>query len=246
MHKICYNINILFIRGDLMAEFIKNLIEFEKDLSIGSVALRVLLAVIFGGIIGLERGRHGSQAGMRTHILVCLGGMLTALIGVFASNVLGYDNDPLRISAQVVSGIGFLGAGMIIVKSDKMITGLTTAAIMWTTAVIGIAVGIGFYSGALFAVLACVFTAAFLTRIERKRKKAACIYIEIDDMRSLGTITESIKSLLPDDAHIDILPAKSATEGNLGMLIISASLKDVESFKKQAQEISGVVFVINE
>ncbi len=229
-----------------MAELLNDIIEYERDLNLITVAVRVALAVVFGGIIGLERGRHGSQAGMRTHILVCLGGTLTALIGVYASSVLGFGNDPLRIAAQVVSGIGFLGAGMIIIKSDKMITGLTTAAIMWATAIIGIAVGIGFYSGALFAVLACVFTAAFLTRIERKRKKAACIYIEIDDLASLGTITESIKSLLPDDAHIDILPAKSATAGNLGMLIISASLKDVDLFKKQAQEISGVVFVINE
>ena len=221
-------------------------IAFEKDLSFGSVALRVLLAVIFGGIIGLERGRHGSQAGLRTHILVCLGGMLTALTGVFAAQVLGYDSDPLRISAQVVSGIGFLGAGMIIVKSDKMITGLTTAAIMWTTAIIGIAVGIGFYSGALFAVLACVFTAAFLTRIERKRKKAACIYIEIDNLPALGSITESVKALLPEDSHFDILPPKSGTAGNLGLLIISASLKDVDAFKASAQSIDGVCFVINE
>ncbi|MBQ8895862.1 MAG: MgtC/SapB family protein [Clostridia bacterium] len=229
-----------------MTEFLNNLIEYERELNLITVGVRVIIAVLFGGIIGIERGRHGSQAGMRTHILVCLGGMLTALIGVYSATVLGFDSDPLRIAAQVVSGIGFLGAGMIIVKSDKMITGLTTAAIMWTTAVIGIAVGIGFYSGALFAVLACVFTAAFLTRIERKRKKAACIYIEIDDLSSLGTITESIKSLLPDDAHIDILPAKSATAGNLGLLIISASLKDVDLFKKQAQEINGIVFVINE
>ncbi|MBR4278844.1 MAG: MgtC/SapB family protein [Clostridia bacterium] len=77
-----------------MAEFMNSFIAFEKDLSFGSVALRVLLAVIFGGIIGLERGRHGSQAGLRTHILVCLGGMLTALTGVFAAQVLGYDSDP--------------------------------------------------------------------------------------------------------------------------------------------------------
>ncbi|MBR4278845.1 MAG: MgtC/SapB family protein [Clostridia bacterium] len=135
---------------------------------------------------------------------------------------------------------------MIIVKSDKMITGLTTAAIMWTTAIIGIAVGIGFYSGALFAVLACVFTAAFLTRIERKRKKAACIYIEIDNLPALGSITESVKALLPEDSHFDILPPKSGTAGNLGLLIISASLKDVDAFKASAQSIDGVCFVINE
>ena len=229
-----------------MAEFFENIIEFEKDISLLSIGLRVILAVIFGGVIGLERGRHGSQAGMRTHILVCLGGMLSSLIGVYAVSALGYGSDPLRIAAQVVSGIGFLGAGMIIVKSDKMITGLTTAAIMWTTAIIGIAVGLGFYTGALFTVLACVFTAAFLTRIERKRKKTACVYIEISDLPALGRITEEIKALLPDDAHIDILSPKSQTAGHLGLFIISATLKDIDFFKKQAQEISGVVFVINE
>ena len=229
-----------------MAEFFEKIIEFEKDISLLSIGLRVILAVIFGGVIGLERGRHGSQAGMRTHILVCLGGMLSSLIGVYAVSALGYGSDPLRIAAQVVSGIGFLGAGMIIVKSDKMITGLTTAAIMWTTAIIGIAVGLGFYTGALFTVLACVFTAAFLTRIERKRKKTACVYIEISDLPALGRITEEIKALLPDDAHIDILSPKSQTAGHLGLFIISATLKDIDFFNKQAQEISGVVFVINE
>lgn len=229
-----------------MADFLNNLIEYERDLNLITVALRVILAVICGGIIGIERGRHGSQAGMRTHILVCLGGMLTALVGVYSATVLGFDSDPLRIAAQVVSGIGFLGAGMIIVKSDKMITGLTTAAIMWTTAVIGIAVGIGFYSGAIFAVLACVFTAAFLTRIERKRKKAVCIYIEIDDLAALGTITESIKSLLPDDAHIDYIAAKSGTVGHLGLLVITTALKDIEDFKNSVSSLSGVLFIINE
>ena len=229
-----------------MSEIIKTINEFSADFGLLSIGLRVALAVLFGGIIGIERGRHGSQAGMRTHILVCLGGMLTALLGVYAVEVLGYDSDPLRVSAQVVSGIGFLGAGMIIIKSDKMITGLTTAAIMWTTAVIGIAVGIGFYVGALFAVLACVFTAAFLTRLERKRKKAACIYLEINDLSSLGRISEEIKALLPDDAHVDYLPAKSGTAGNMGIYVISANLKDVDSFKNLASLIQGVHFVINE
>ena len=229
-----------------MAELLNELIEYERDLSLITVAVRVSLGLVFGGIIGLERGRHGSQAGMRTHILVCLGGMLTALVGVYASSVLGFGNDPLRISAQVVSGIGFLGAGMIIIKSDKMITGLTTAAIMWATAIIGIAVGIGFYSGALFAVLACVFTAAFLTRIERKRKKAACLYIEISDLPALGRITEEIKGLLPDDSHVDFVSPKSGTAGHLGLFVISATLKDIEAFKAQASAISGVHFVINE
>ncbi len=229
-----------------MSEFFKEVIAFEKDVNLWTIALRIALAVLFGGIIGIERGRHGSQAGMRTHILVCLGGALTSLLGVYCTQILGYDSDPLRISAQVVSGIGFLGAGMIIVKSDKMITGLTTAAIMWTTAIIGISLGIGFYSGALFAMLACVFTAAFLTRIERKRKKATCIYIEIDDLPSLCRISDEIKQLIPDDSHVEIVTPKSGTAGHLGMLVITTSLKDIEAFKRDAANVSGVHFVIVE
>ncbi|MBQ9847840.1 MAG: MgtC/SapB family protein [Clostridia bacterium] len=229
-----------------MTEFFNSIVAFEKEINLLTVALRIVLAVIVGGIIGLERGRHGSQAGMRTHILVCLGGALTSLLGVYCTQILGYDSDPLRISAQVVSGIGFLGAGMIIVKSDKMITGLTTAAIMWTTAIIGVAVGVGFYSGALIAMLACVFTAAFLTRLERKRKKATCIYIEIDDLHSLGRITDDIKTLIPDDSHVELVSAKSGMAGHLGVLVITSMLKDVDSVKSSVSALNGVYFVIVE
>ncbi len=229
-----------------MGEFFEWIVSFEKELNLFTVALRVMLAVLFGGIIGLERGRHGSQAGMRTHILVCLGGTMTALAGVYCVNVLGFDGDPLRIAAQVVSGIGFLGAGMIIVKSDKMITGLTTAAIMWTTAIIGISVGIGFYSGAFFAMLACVFTAAFLTRIERKRKKTAKVYIEVDNLKQLEHIVETAKTLLPTDSYIEVMAPKSGTAGHMGIWVISSFLKDANDFKESITELDGIHFIIVE
>ena len=227
-------------------EFIKNAMDYLQEINYASITLRIVLSVVFGGLIGFERGRHGSQAGMRTHILVCLGGMMTALIGVYCNQTLGFGNDPLRIAAQVVSGIGFLGAGMIIVKSDKMITGLTTAAIMWTTAIIGISLGIGFYSGAFLAMLACLFTAAFLTRIERKRKKTFRIYMEVSDLPSLGKITEETKKLLPEDCHIEIISPKSGMTGHLGIYVISTSLQDVDSFRKQVESINGIYFVIFE
>lgn len=229
-----------------MGEFFEAIISFEKEINLFTVALRIALAVLFGGIIGLERGRHGSQAGMRTHILVCLGGTLTSLVGVYSVNILGYGGDPLRIAAQVVSGIGFLGAGMIIVKSDKMITGLTTAAIMWTTAIIGIGLGIGFYTGALIAMLACVFTAAFLTRIERKRKKTARVYIEVDNLKQLENIIENTKKLLPSDSYMEVIAAKSGTAGHMGIWIISSFLKDVNEFKAEVKAMDGVHFIIVE
>ncbi|MBQ3196086.1 MAG: MgtC/SapB family protein [Clostridia bacterium] len=229
-----------------MTAFFDSLLNFEKDLNMLTVAFRILLAVIFGGVIGIERGRHGSQAGLRTHILVCLGGTMTALVGAYSTELLGYGGDPFRIAAQVVSGIGFLGAGMIVVKNDKMITGLTTAAIMWTTAIIGIALGIGFYSGAFLAMLACVFTAAVLTRIEHKRKKTMRIYIEVNQLDLLEEITEHLKRLLPPDAYVEVTAPKSATAGNMGVVVISARVADTDALKAQIKAHGGIHFIIIE
>ncbi len=223
-----------------------SVIEYEKSMNIWTVLLRVVLAALFGAIIGIERGRHGSQAGMRTHMFVCLGGALTSLLGAYSAQFLGFDTDPLRISAQVVSGIGFLGAGMIIVKSEKMITGLTTAAIMWTTAIIGIATGIGFYGGAVVAVLICAFTATVLSRIEHKRKQSASIYIEVDDLAEIESTIESVKKLLPTESHLEVISPKSATVGTLGIRIISSELSDETAFKSDVKSLSGVRFVIIE
>ena len=120
--------------------------------------VRSLAAVLIGSLIGSERARHGRAAGMRTHILVCLGSCMTAMTSVYISQTLGVG-DASRIPAQVISGIGFLGAGMIILKANNIITGLTTAAGVWTTATIGIAVGYGYYVGAI------IVTVLFLATI---------------------------------------------------------------------------------
>ena len=114
-----------------------------KTLIINTI-IRSLAAVLIGSLIGSERARHGRAAGMRTHILVCLGSCMTSMISMYISQTLGVG-DVLRMPAQVISGIGFLGAGMIILKPNNVITGLTTAAGVWTTATIGIAVGYGYY-----------------------------------------------------------------------------------------------------
>ena len=104
-----------------------------RQFSLISVAVRLVLAVAFGGMIGYERERHGRAAGLRTHILVCLGSALTSMMSIYVSQIMGTGGDVLRIPAQVISGIGFLGAGMIILKNNNVITGLTTAAGVWTT-----------------------------------------------------------------------------------------------------------------
>ena len=208
------------------------------------VGFRSLVAVIIGCLIGSERARHGRAAGMRTHIIVCLGAALTSMISLYVSDVLGNGGDVLRISAQVISGIGFLGAGMIILKSNNVITGLTTAAGVWTTSVIGIAVGYGFYEGAIVVTALFLIAIVLFAKLERRKKAAEIIYIEIDDMYKANEIVEQVNKVLGVSFNYRMMAPKSNFAGNLGItLIIDRRLNlDIMVLK----EIEHVVFVEEE
>lgn len=129
-----------------------------------SLIVRILLVILCAGLIGYDRDAHGAAAGFRTHILVCMGAMIAMSTGQFAA--MYYTIDVTRIGAQVVSGIGFLGAGSIIVNK-RHITGLTTAAGLWASACIGLALGIGFYEGAILGTLAVWFTERALRGVSK-------------------------------------------------------------------------------
>ena len=211
-----------------------------------TIILRLILSIIAGGIIGNERGKHGSAAGLRTHILVCIGSAMTALTGYYVYDTLNISGDVLRLAAQVVSGIGFLGAGMIIVKNSNIVTGLTTAAGMWATAAIGIALGYGFYSGAIIATIACVFTAAFLTRLERKRKKTAHIYVEVDLNEKIGDITDKIINEIDPEALIESVSPKSNIPNTIGLYVTVSNPSTVDDVKNLISEIKGIRFALSE
>ena len=115
-----------------------------RDLTYASAALRLLLAVLVGGILGIERGRKNRPAGLRTYMLVCLGATTVMMTNQYVTQCMG-TGDPVRMGAQVISGIGFLGAGSIMVTGRNQIRGITTAAGLWAAACIGLAIGIGFY-----------------------------------------------------------------------------------------------------
>ena len=157
--------------------------EWLRELNIWTMMIRLFLAAILGGIIGLERGKQRRAAGLRTHILVCVGSALTVMVGFFAKDILGVaTSDPLRVSAQVISGIGFLGAGTIMIKGRFQIVGLTTAAGLWVTAAIGLASGVGFYEGALAAFTISLFTIMILSKFERhinNNRSNYGVYVEI-------------------------------------------------------------------
>ncbi|MBQ1416014.1 MAG: MgtC/SapB family protein [Selenomonas sp.] len=136
-------------------------------LSEGELFLRLVLACVLGGVIGYERQSRRKSAGLRTNVLVCLGSCLIMVLSeALYQNVEGRTNaDPARLAAQVVSGIGFLGAGAIM-KEGLSVTGLTTAACLWVVAGVGLAVGCGFYSGALITTALVFVTLGSLSRLD--------------------------------------------------------------------------------
>ena len=107
-----------------------------RDVSLASIFLRMVLAVLCGGVIGVEREFKRRPAGFRTHILICLGAAMTTLTGQYLFLVMRYYTDVARLGAQVIAGVGFIGAGTIIVTQRQRVKGLTTAAGLWTAAIL--------------------------------------------------------------------------------------------------------------
>ncbi len=137
-------------------------------ISDAEAVLRLVLALLLGGLVGLEREAKGHAAGLRTHILVCLGSTLIMLTGLhLAAHYQGGELDPTRLAAQVISGIGFLGAGTIIQLRDS-VRGLTTAAGLWAAAGIGLAVGSGFYLGAVATTVIVLLVLFALSNVEQR------------------------------------------------------------------------------
>lgn len=159
-----------------------------RDLNLLSVIVRMVLAMIFGGTIGFERGLRQRAAGLRTHMLLCVGAASTMLVSqyMYASYGVG---DPARLSAQVLSGIGFLGAGTIIITRRNQIKGLTTAATLWATACMGLAVGSGFYECALVMYVLLIFILLLVSILDNRYLKietSTAIYLEVRREAGLG------------------------------------------------------------
>ena len=211
-----------------------------------SVTVRVLLAAALGGLVGSERGRRGRAAGMRTHVLVCLGAAMTSMVGLYSAEVLGFTNDPLRVSAQVISGIGFLGAGTIMTRNHAQITGLTTAAGLWATASLGLCIGTGFYGGVLAAFLVILVTMVALPSLERKRRtrrEYVCYYLELDNVKRTDDFYEQITPV--PEAEVQIVPARSGLPGNVGLeLTIPADWEESQQMLEDLRKQDYILLLI--
>jgi putative Mg2+ transporter-C (MgtC) family protein len=226
-------------------------IAFMRDFNIVTVVIRLILAALFGAFVGLERGRQRRAAGLRTHTLVCLGAALTATVGFYARDFLLIANsDPLRVSAQVISGIGFLGVGTIMLKGRFQIVGLTTAAGLWVTAAIGIALGTGFYEGAIIAVIITMFTILFLQKIERKINEnhtSFGVYTEINTDTKVNEAVDFLKSRY-NGHDVQVTVPRSGIAGNVGIeTSIFSSKKNpihLDDVINEIKELDYVVFAV--
>ena len=168
-----------------------------REITIAAIAFRVLMSILLGGAIGLERGLKNRPAGLRTYMLVCVGSCLIMMTNQYAVQIYG-SGEPVRMGAQVVSGIGFLGAGTIVVTKRHQIKGLTTAAGLWASAAAGLAIGIGFYEaaliggGAIFLVLTAL--QSWDNRMHR-HSKMIDVYLELEHNVNLGMFMQEVRKL---------------------------------------------------
>ncbi len=211
-----------------------------------TVIIRLLLAVILGGIIGLERGRSGRPAGLRTHILVCLGATIAMMTNQFVFESFG-TSDPTRMAAQVISGIGFLGAGTILVTGRHQVKGLTTAAGLWATACMGLAIGIGFYLAAICACVLIVFATVVLHKLDNymlSKSKILDVYIEFDNTASISSVFETIKSMMASIETIEMVkPSYNGTASAAAIMTLKLKQKKIRlEVIARLSTIQGVSF----
>ncbi len=225
------------------------LLLYLRELNMLSVLFRLMLAMLVGGILGMERGRKRRPAGFRTYMLVCIGAALTMLIGQYEYLMLstewaglsaetGIHMDIARFGAQVINGIGFLAAGTILV-TGRHVTGLTTAAGLWASACVGLAIGAGFYECAFLCVLLIFLSMWLLPVIENAlvmRTRFVNIYVEFDSLDDFGTIIGIIKA---QDARIyDVAIGKPG--GRKPNAVFYIRLKDTHSRVRILEAISGL------
>lgn len=176
-----------------------------------STVARLVLAAFCGGLIGIEREKKRRAAGFRTHILTAMGAAMTTLVGQYlltleASTAENFVADPLRLGAQVISGMGFIGAGAIIVTRRKQVKGLTTAAGLWTTAIIGLAAGAGCYLEVVFSTLMIIFAELIFSKAEyylMSNPRIVNVYVDFVNKSEIYKINERI-----NEHKIEILDAE--------------------------------------
>jgi putative Mg2+ transporter-C (MgtC) family protein len=217
-------------------------------LFIADITLRLVLAGLLGGIIGYEREHTNRPAGFRTHILVCVGAALVMVTSEYLFKKYNGSIDTARLGAQVVSGIGFLGAGTII-RDGVNVRGLTTAASLWTVSCIGIAVGTGFYGGAAAATVIIFLTLIILKKAEMRfarKNRYRTFVVEAEDIPGrIGSVTNLLEQYKIQVKDIQIhkskenrivIKFKSKLPSDMLDMQVISDIRDIDGIRKVYEE----------
>ncbi len=222
----------------------KWLVDAAASWSILAVTIRLLFALLVGLIVGIDRERKRRVAGIKTHILVCLGSALVMITSQYMMVTFGDMADISRMGAQVISGVGFLGVGTIIVTGRNQVKGLTTAASIWVCACVGLAAGIGFIEGVVIILILLVFTLKLIGKLDtvvRKGARELDFYIEFFDNKGLLTFCDKIKA----DGHriVKMQIGKCDGENDFPNALFSIRTKDRNHVEKFAVELRRLKYV---
>lgn len=213
--------------------------EWMADITVPSIIIRLVLACLFGGIVGIERSTKKHAAGLRTYMLVCLGSALAMLTNQFIYQAFE-GSDASRIGAQVVNGIGFLGAGSIIITSRNRIKGLTTAAGIWACACVGLSIGIGFYTAALLGFVIVFFSILFLPKLENcftKYAKRHELHVELETRQDLKLL---INFLRENSFQINAIE-KNAAYASSGLSVYTINIGIAKDKKRTLNECIAMI-----
>lgn len=220
-----------------------------RGITFASMIFKMFFAVLCGGVIGIEREHKRRPAGFRTHILVSLGAALTVLTSEYLVT-LGYSTDPGRLGAQVVAGIGFLGAGTIIVTKNRQVKGLTTAAGLWASAIVGLGIGAGYYEATFLGTVIIILAEMVLARFEyfiMTKSRALNLFIEYRDAETLSGISKVMSDMQVKVLNLEI--AKQSKESSrYPCAIYSVQLVKKSMGQKLITDLSTVdgVFTVEE
>ena len=213
-----------------------------RDLDFADVLLRVIMAVICGMLIGIERSMRNRPAGFRTHILVCLGAAAAATTGLYAYTVLKLPADVTRISGQIITGLGFIGAGTIVITKNLSIKGLTTAAGLWTTGIIGIAIGSGYYELGILGTAFVLLAETVLIKLSGSIKSAPEYTVEItyDNKNSLDSVLRMCKDNRMSIVNLRIVASDEAEDTYVALVLLRGGVKCSEMIRR-IKVIDGIV-----
>ena len=218
-----------------------------RGISMQALLIKTILALLIGGVLGIERGRKRRPAGFRTFMLVCFGSMVVMTTNMYVYSYLKVS-DPVRLGAQVVSGIGFLGGGMIITNANKnQVSGITTAASLWAAACLGLAVGIGFYELAVIGFLAVLLINSWLQTLENyllMNSQVVRLYIEYDSDKPISALVDFGRHNRYDILDLQIKRSKINVEITSIIVLLRSELKrNHDEIIRSWQVVEGVQFI---